>query len=697
MDNSSISNQLRYRIGIDTGGTFTDVVLIDDQEQAINITKVPSTPSNPARAVINGIDKMVDLIDIDSCDIDFLVHGTTVATNALLEYKGVKTALLVTEGFKDVLSIARQTRPKLYDWFVRRPEPLIDRSLRFEVTERMTHTGQVLKAIDQQQVENIARKLISLNITSIAVCLLHSYANPEHEQEIEQIFASIFPKAKVCLSSDVLRESREYERMSTTAINAYVMPIIEKYLGHIKRRLHEKEIGVELNVMQSNGGIMAAETAARKSINTILSGPAGGVIGCQAIALQAGIKNCITVDMGGTSFDVSLIYGGKLAYKTESVIVGHPVNAPMLDIHTIGAGGGSIAWIDSGGALRVGPQSAGADPGPVCYSLGGSEPTVTDANLVLGRLNADYYLGGEFKVDVEAAKQAIQHKIAQPLALPLESAAEGIIRVVNASMVRGIRTVSVEKGYDPREFSIMSFGGAGSLHAIDLARELDIPEVIVPPYPGVASALGLLTADYRYDYSLTFHSHTDRIDLSDLNQAFTRLEGEAQSQLDKEKVSDLELLFIRTVDMCYRGQAYQLNVPLPAGNLSHSEMEEASQKFHAQHKKLYGYARPDQPTEFIYLRLAAMAMMPKPVIPTLQPGTEGVKPGFKGYRQIFLDGEFSDTPVYAREKLLPCEVVQGPAVVEQFDTTVLIGPGDKWHLDEHQNLLITLGKLESGS
>jgi len=695
MDRTESLTGLRYRVGIDTGGTFTDVVLIDDLEQRIHITKVASTPANPALAVVGGIDKIAGLVGIDPREVDFLVHGTTVATNALLEYKGVATALLVTEGFKDILSIARQTRPKLYDWFVRRPEPLVPRRMRFEVAERMDHTGLVLTPLDEAQVEGIASLLRDRGVTSVAVCLLHSYAESGHEKKIGQIFARVFPEAKVCLSSDVLRETREYERMSTTVINAYVMPIIEGYLEHIRRRLAEQEIRVELNVMQSNGGIMTAETAAQKSVNTILSGPAGGVIGCQATAAQAGIENCITVDMGGTSFDISLIHQGQVSFKNESEIAGHPVNAPMIDIHTIGAGGGSIAWIDSGGALRVGPQSAGADPGPVCYGLGGREPTVTDANLVLGRLDPDYYLGGELKVDREGAERVIRERIAGPLGLTLEEAAWGIIRVVNASMVRGIRTVSVERGHDPRRFSIMSFGGAGSLHAADLARELDVPEVIIPLYPGVASALGLLTADFRYDYSLTFQAQVSRVEPEELNRAFGELEAEAREQMGKEKVSGLKLLFLRTADMCYRGQAYHLNVPFPSGLLTRASLEAVTADFHAQHKALYGFDRPAQPTELIYLRLSAVALMNKPAIPRLEPGPAGYWPEPRETRRVFLGGQWREVPVFARQELRPAQPVPGPALIEQFDTTTLVGPGQTWRVDEHQNIRISLAGLES--
>ena len=495
---------MAYRLGIDSGGTFTDVVLFDDSKKTLHITKTPSTPANPAIGVINGIKKILSQVGVRPEEIASLVHGTTVATNALIEYKGIRTALILTEGFKDILSIGRQDRPKLYDYFEKRPEPFIPRHLRFEVSERTLYNGEILRPLNEEQVREIAGSLKKMGIKGIAVCLLHSYANPTHEKRIKELFEEKYPEAVVSTSHEILPEFREYERMSTTVINTYVMPIVDRYLQDLQRMMREGGLTADLNVMQSNGGVMTSRSAGEKSVHTILSGPAGGVMGSLAIGNQIGMKNLITVDMGGTSFDICLIHDGKIHFTKESEMGGHPIKVPMIDIHTIGAGGGSIAWIDPGVLLRVGPQSAGAKPGPVCYRLGGQEPTVTDANLVLGRIDPDYYLGGEMSLDVEAAKQAISDKIAQPLKLSLEEAAEGIIKVINASMVRGIRKVSVEKGYDAREFSMICFGGGGPLHSLELAEELRIPTVVVPISPGVNSALGLLIADFRYDYSQTF-------------------------------------------------------------------------------------------------------------------------------------------------------------------------------------------------
>ena len=681
---------MKYRLGIDTGGTFTDVVLFDEAEKKIAVTKTPSTPSNPALAVIHGIDKISNICGIGSENIDFLVHGTTVATNALLEYRGIETALLLTEGFRDVLSIARQTRPKLYDWFAKRPDPLVPRKFRYEVSERVSSHGEIIKGSDKDQIKAIAIELRERNIKSIAVCLLHSYANPSHEREIKKVFSRYFPDAKVCLSSDVLKEIREYERMSTTVINAYVMPIIERYLADARKRMKRKGLEVELNVMQSNGGIMTADAAAQKSVNTLLSGPAGGVIGSMAIAAQAEVENVVTIDMGGTSFDISLIYHDRINYKTESTIGGHPIKAPMIDIHTLGAGGGSIAWVDEGGALRVGPVSAGSDPGPVCYGKGGREPTVTDANLVLGRLNPEYYLGGEVEVDMDAAKRSIEEKIAGPLNLTVEQAGDGILRVINATMVRGMRSVTVEKGYDAREFSMVSFGGTGPLHAVDLSKELGISEIIVPLYPGLNSAVGLLTADFRYDFSSTFLRKVNEIDLGDLNREYHELEEKALEQMERERISSENIKLVRSVDMRYSGQAYELNIPVSSGTLNAKTLNQIDEAFHSQHKTLYGFARVKELTELVYLWLSAIGLLEKPQIEKMPLSDKNSEAALKGFRNVYMDGQYIDTSLYERRELKSGNSLIGPAIIEQMDTTTLVYPGQKVSIDEYQNIRIRI-------
>ena len=683
---------MAFRLGIDSGGTFTDVVLFDDKKKALHITKTPSTPANPAIGVINGIKKIVSQVGIESNEIASLVHGTTVATNALLEYKGIRTALVLTEGFKDILSIGRQDRPKLYDYFERRPEPFIPRHLRFEVPERTLYDGEILRPLDEEQVRGIAEKLKGMGIRGVAVCLLHSYANPTHEKRIKEIFKEHYPEAVVSTSHEILPEFREYERMSTTVINTYVMPIIDRYLQDLQRMMREEGLTADLNVMQSNGGVMTSRSAGEKSVHTILSGPAGGVMGSLAIGTQIGMKNLITVDMGGTSFDICLIHGGKIHFTKESEIGGHPIKIPMIDIHTIGAGGGSVAWIDPGGSLRVGPQSSGANPGPVCYRLGGKEPTVTDANLVLGRLDPSYYLGGEMSLDVEAAKQAILGKIARPLKLSLEEAAEGIIKVINASMVRGIRKVSVEKGFDAREFSMICFGGGGPLHSLELAEELRIPTVVVPISPGVNSALGLLIADFRYDYSQTFLKKTQDIRLDSFNQGFKDLEAKATQQMMEEKIPREDRVILRSVEMRYSGQGYELEVPVPNGTLTRKDLKRISDTFHQTHRQLYGYASPQETTEFVYLRIAALGKIPKPKFKKEKEGDHKPARALKGKRKVFVQGKYVSLPIYERALLRPADKIQGPAIIEQMDSTTFLSYGHRAQVDPYLNLIVTIGK-----
>ena len=615
-----------------------------------------------------------------------------MATNALLEYKGIRTALILTEGFKDILSIGRQDRPKLYDYFEKRPEPFIPRHLRFEVGERTLYTGEILRPLEEERVRRIAGKLKEMGITGVAVCLLHSYANPLHEKRIKEIFRELYPEAAVSTSHEILPEFREYERMSTTVINTYVMPIIDRYLQDLLRMMREGGLTADLNVMQSNGGVMTSRSAGEKSVHTILSGPAGGVMGSLAIGTQIGMKNLITVDMGGTSFDISLIHEGKIHFTKESEIGGHPIKIPMIGIHTIGAGGGSIASIDSGGSLHVGPQSAGAKPGPVCYRLGGEEPTVTDANLVLGRLDPGYYLGGEMSLDVETARRAILDKIARPLHLSLEEAAEGIIKVINASMVRGIRKVSVEKGYDAREFSMICFGGGGPLHSLELAEELRIPTVVVPISPGVNSALGLLIADFRYDYSQTFLKKTHEIDLGSLNGGFKDLETKATQQMHEEKIPPEQMVILRSIEMRYSGQGYELEVSLPNGILTQKDLKRINDSFHRIHCQLYGYASPQEVTEFVYLRIAALGRIPKPKLKKERAGDHRSARALKGKRKVFVEGKYVSLPIYERRLLRPGDRISGPAIVEQMDSTTFLSYGRRAEVDPYLNLIVTLGK-----
>ena len=677
-----------FRLGIDSGGTFTDVVLFDERTGGLALTKVPSTPADASIGVYNGVRKILEREGVDASDVSALVHGTTVATNALLEYKGVETALLLTRGFKDVLTIVRQDRPKLYDYFERRPEPLVPRHMRFEVTERILHNGDVLEELDEAEVVEVVDRLKSRGVTAVAVCLLHSYANPGHELRIGERFREHFPAATVSLSCEVLPEMREYERMSTTVVNAYVMPIVDRYLGKLASRLAEGGIRAAVNVMQSSGGIMPAASAGRKSVATILSGPAGGVLGSRGIARLAGFRDVITLDIGGTSCDICLIDDGDFLTTKESEIGGHAIKIPMIDINTIGAGGGSTAWIDSGGLLRVGPQSAGSDPGPACYGTGGTGPTVTDANLVLGRINPASYVGGEMELYVDRAEVAIRRTVAEPLGLDVPRAAEGIISVVNANMARGIRRVSVERGHDLRDFALFSFGGGGPLHSAELASELNTPRMIVPISPGVNSAIGLLTADFRYDYSRTLLATISGIDPGKLNGVYQGLEREGHGRLAEEAVAESDMVLLRSADVRYRGQGYELEVPVPAGEITPDGLLSVRRDFDAHHDKLYGYSHPDAETEVVHLRLAALGRVRRPDFQKEPPGNEDARAALVQTRDVFLDGDFVATGIYDRARLRPNNGIVGPAIVEQFDSTTLIKPGQSARVDEYSNLIV---------
>jgi len=680
----------KFRLGVDTGGTFTDLCLIDEETGKVSITKISSTPANPALAVVEGIKKIMRIEGTTSNTVNFLIHGTTVATNALLEHKGAKAALITTKGFEDVLHIGRQNRPKLYDFWARRPDPIIPRHLRYGVPERILYTGEILKDLDEKYVRDIVKEMKKRRVESVAVSLLHSYVNPIHEKKIKEIISRDYPTAYVTLSSEVLPEFREYERTSTVTVNAFVMPKVNAYIADIVTKLQDLGINSGLYIMQSNGGVITAEMAREMSARTVLSGPAGGVIAGAFISKVTNRKNVITIDMGGTSSDICLIDKGKPKFTTESEIGGYPIKLPMIDINTIGAGGGSIAWIDAGGALRVGPQSAGADPGPVCYEKGGKEPTVTDANVVLRRINPKYLLDGEMKINFEAARLSIIERIAKSLNITLEEAAQGIITVVNANMVRGIRRVSVERGYDPREFSLVCFGGAGPVHGVEMARSLDISEVIIPKNPGIASAFGMLSADVRHDYVQTYIIHTKKAQVKDLISIYRDLENKGIEQLTEEGFSKRSMVLIGSADMRYVGQAYELSVPVKNGELTQEDIIEVTKLFHNLHYKAYGYSREKEEVEFVNLRVVALGKLPRLRLPKERVITKG-SPEVKGYRDVFFESRYIKTPIYERDEMLAGHKIQGPTIIEQLDSTTVIFPNQTATIDEYGNILIKIG------
>lgn len=688
-----------YRAAVDTGGTFTDICLLREDTGEIFISKVPSTPSDPARAVLGGLARATAAAGLEPAGLRMLLHGTTVATNALLEGKGAPVALLVTRGFKDILLIGRQNRPALYDFWTVKPRPLVPRRLTFEVTERIMADGQVYIPLDEGEVQAIVEEIRRAGVTSIAVSFLHSYANPRHEQKVRDIIARLYPDALVTLSSDILPEFREYERTSTTVINALVQPRIAAYIARLKEGLKGlASPGVQskrppgLFIMQSSGGMLTAEQAMRESARTVLSGPAGGVLAGLFLARQTGRPNVITADMGGTSMDICLIKGEQLRHTTEGAIGGYPLSLPMLDIHTIGAGGGSIGWVDGGGALRVGPASAGAAPGPACYGLGGTEPTVTDANLVLGRISPTRSLNPALALQPRLARQYLEEKIARPLKLTVEEAAAGMIRVVNAAMARAMRVVSVQRGHDPRDFTLVAFGGAGPLHAVELARELNIPYVLIPRYPGVTSALGMLHADVRRDYVRTALLPLNDTEPDQLADLYTPLEEKGRRELEEEGFSPAEIIITRQADLRYRGQSYTLTLPVPAGQLAAEDLAILRRSFHLLHRQEYGFCREEAPLEVVNLRLVALGSLPRP--PVSPPGKKKgsrAAPEPLEERPVYFGDRFLPTLVYHRNDLEPDMSLKGPAVIEQSDTTTLVWPGTSVRVDQWGNLIIHVG------
>jgi N-methylhydantoinase A/oxoprolinase/acetone carboxylase beta subunit len=646
------------RLGIDTGGTFTDFVRFGPGGLVVH--KVRSTPDDPSRAILGET-------HLFSSDI---VHGSTVATNAVLERKGARVGLITTEGFEDVLRIGRQTRPELYNIFVPLPRPLVDPELTFGLAERLDHEGRVIAAPDAGAVDRLARDLTARGAEVVAVCLLHSYRNAAHERDV----ADRLRRAGwlVSASHEVLPEYREFERWSTTVVNAYVAPIIDRYLGALEAGLGARRLAI----MQSNGGSISAAAARAQAVRTVLSGPAAGVVGAQAVARQAGFDRVIAFDMGGTSTDVSLI-DGDVTTSTESRIGDFPIRLPVLDIHTVGAGGGSIAYTDSGGALRVGPRSAGSTPGPVCYGAG-SELTVTDANLLLGRLDPDFFLGGRMALD-RVRTEKLAAELASSLRLTVPELAEGIIRVANANMERAIRVVSVERGHDPRRFALLAFGGAGGMHACEIARELEIGTVLVPRHAGVLSALGMLMADVRRDYSASVLVRSDRLSGGDLKSRLAPLVARARKELAAEGFSPARRRIQQLADVRYAGQSYEISVPFSA---------EYRREFDRRHEKMYGYANPGRPTEVVAVRVAAAGITEKPPLPRAR-AQGAVTPRPAARRSGRFDGRMVSVSYFRWPDVAPGSRARGPAVITGAEASVVIPPGFQFRVDAFGNVIAT--------
>jgi N-methylhydantoinase A len=676
------------RVAIDIGGTFTDATLIDEESGTVSIAKVLTTPDDPSEGFMAAFDRALG--EARPEQVRFVVHATTVATNAIIEGQIARSGFVTTEGFRDLLEIARQVRPSLYDTQFEKAPPLVPRDRAVGVLERLGPAGEVLTPLDDDSVRAAAALLRREQVESVAVCLLHSYVNPAHEQRVGAILAEELPGVPISLSAEVAPEFREYLRASTTVINAAIRPVMERYLARIEARLAEAGVDAQLLVMQSSGGVFSSEAAARRPVFMVESGPAAGVIASAHLGESVGEPDILSFDMGGTTAKVGLIQGGQPSVTKDYNVGGHagagiggmslsgyPVRTPVVDLVEIGAGGGSIAWVDSGGLLRVGPRSAGADPGPVCYRRGGAEPTVTDANVVLGRLNPAYFLGGEMGLDVEGARRAIEARCAKPLGLEVTEAAYGIVEIANAAMVNALHLISVQRGYDPRDFVLVGFGGAGPAHANAIARDAEMPRLLIPRSPGIFSATGLLTTDLKRDAARTMMRRLDDVDAAEVEAEFAELERAGAGQLAQEGLSGEQVEFVRQVDLRYVGQSFELTIA--AG-------DDLPGRFHAEHERTYGFAAPAEPVELVSVRLTSIGRIAKPPVRPLDPG--GAEP--KEQREVYFAeaGGYVDCPIYDRYALGAGAAFAGPAVVEEFDSTTVVHPGFAVTVDGTGNLLI---------
>jgi len=677
-----------YIAGIDVGGTFTDVVLLDEASGTIKTAKVPSTPANQSIGLLRGLEGTGVPVDELQKSLKMIVHGTTVATNAVLQRRGAVCGLITTKGFRDILELRRRDRPHTYG-LKGTFEPLIPRDKRLEVTERTDWRGEVLEPVNEEEVEACAHELLRKGVEAVVVSFLHSYANPSNEQRARKVIEKIWPNPYIVIASEILPELREFERTSTVVVNAYVQPLIDRYLFSLEQQLKEKRYQSKILLIQSNGGIMSVEVSRRFSVNTVLSGPAAGVIAAKAIGESAGFSNIITCDMGGTSLDVCLVSKGESAVTSEILLTyGVPIRVQMLGIKSIGAGGGSIVWIDRAGILQVGPQSAGADPGPACYGRGGREPTVTDANLVLGRLGATSALGSDrtLQLDVAKAENAIKERVASPLGLSLLEATRAIIEVTNAKIAGNIRLVSVERGHDPREFVLVAFGGAGPLHASALIREIGLSKVIIPYYPGLTSALGCIMADVRHDFLQTINRRLDDIEMADIHEVFRRDLNDGLDMLQKEGIKTEQVLALFRADMSYEGQIHKVLTILPSATPSREEIIAA---FKTRYCEEYGNPVDNRPIQVTTLRCAIIGVRPK-IVPKW-PASEArlsLKEALQGTRSVYVDKDFVKCPIYRRERLSPGVSFSGPAIVEQTDATTFVDHGMLVRVDTHGNQIL---------
>lgn len=692
----------RFRVGIDIGGTFTDIVFLS-AEGRLFTKKVPSSVDNYARAIVEGMAEVFGEAGITPEDVREIRHGTTVASNAILELKGARVGLITSAGFRDILEIRTLRMPRLYDLAWEKPPSLVERYLRQVVDERVNANGAIERKPQRIEVERVVRKLLDEKVEAIAICLINAYANPENERFVEEVVRELAPDLPLCISADVLPEMKEYERTSTTVINAYVLPVVATYLTALRKGLDADSISAPIYLMQSNGGLTTSETASKLPMHIIESGPAGGVIGSQAISKASGLENVITFDMGGTTAKTSMIARGEVTRALDMQVgggimhgsrlmtgAGYALKVPAIDLAEVGAGGGSILSIDTGGSLRAGPESAGASPGPVCYDAGGENPTITDANVILGYINPDHLVGGAVKLNKEKAISVFTRKIAEPLGLSLEDAAHGAHLISASNMIRAIKAVSTERGRNPRNYSLFAFGGNGPLFAAGMADAIGIKQVIVPPSPGLFSSFGLLYADVEHHYSRTFRRLLTDADPQELTTAWEGLAKEALDELNKEGFSGASAVIERSASLHYKGQIYELSVPAPSGNFDSKKLAELAENFGQEHEVVYGHrAGPEEPVELVNIAVIGRGIPDSSRVPEKLYAEEVLTP-VADSRKAYFGKSYGwiETAVVARADLQQKRI--GPAIVEEYDATCLIPPKAEARLDSFGNIVVDL-------
>lgn len=682
------------RVSVDVGGTFTDVIVLDEESGNIQLDKVATTPANPAEGVLQGFDK----VGAQTEQIEYFVHGTTLGINAMLTRSGAKVAFVTTRGFRDIYVLGRTDREPMYDFKFKKPKSLVPRSLCFEVDERLNYKGQVLTPFDAEQAREVARRIQAQGAESVAVCFLHSYANPEHELAFGAVMAQVAPEISVTLSHQLSRVYREYERSSTTVIDAYIKPITRSYLTNLNSDLVDGGFNGTFLMTRSGGGAMTLATAREEPAHLVLSGPAGGVIGGAYLGKLIGLPNMITFDMGGTSLDSSLIAGGEPTVENEQVFQSLPISIPTIDIHTIGAGGGSIAWVDEGGHLQVGPQSAGADPGPACYNKGGQQATFTDAALLIGYLNPDNFLGGEIDIDTAQA-EAVVGQLGESLGMSVQDVAAGIISISEARMAGAVRVISVERGYHPRDFALCAFGGGGAFVAANIARELGIPKAIVPPGPGNFSALGMLMVDVVHDFARTHITGLEDMDPDAVGELYGIMAGQGRASLASDGFDAEQQRFIPTAEMRYRGQEHTVNIPLPGLAPGTADIPTITQSFNTMHEQQYGHSMELDPIEIVTLRLRAVGLLPRPGLARIAAGKGDIAAATRGSRKVYNREQRSliDYTIIDRRSLGAGDSLTGPAIIEEPSSTTVVHAGDRLSVGDYGELLIDIGQGGGGA